>query len=87
MLLYDYQGTNIYIGAPSVELLLPTLKSFTSHVKTGNFDQIYNLKNKNFSQELCSILENIVHINLQILLSWRVTFSGFTCCFKIIINL
>ena len=43
----------IYIDAPSVELLLPTLKSFTSHVKTGNFDQIYNLKNKKISLELC----------------------------------
>ena len=28
----------IYIAAPFGESLLPALKSFTSHAKTGNFD-------------------------------------------------
>ena len=28
----------IYIAVPFGESLLPALKSFTSHVKTGNFD-------------------------------------------------
>ena len=41
---YNVIKVQIYTCVPSLELLLPTLKRLSSHVKTGNFDLILYLQ-------------------------------------------
>lgn len=60
----------IYIAVPFGEPLLPTLKSFTSHAKTGNFDlRPVSDKQKSLSRTLLDYRELYSQIFANIYIS------------------